>query len=141
MRISLPSTIALSAICAIAAQIAADQPKFEVASVKRTERGIIKNSLGPGTVTLIGDPLKIVLMEAFKVKTYQIIGPSWLDEDCFEIVAKMPEGATSDQIPAMLQALLAERFKLAAHKEDRPSTGYALVRLHFEGFESPSVRY
>jgi uncharacterized protein (TIGR03435 family) len=27
----------------------------------------------------------------------------------------------------MLQALLAERFKLAAHKEDRASTGYALV--------------
>ena len=32
-----------------------------------------------------------------------------------------------DQIPAMLQALLAERFKLAAHKEDRPHSGYALV--------------
>ena len=61
-----------------------------------------------------GDPLKVVVMEAFKVKAYQIVGPSWLDEDCFEIVAKMPEGATSDQIPAMLQALLAERFKLAA---------------------------
>ena len=74
-----------------------------------------------------GDPLKIVLMEAFKVKLYQIVGPSWLDEDCFEIVAKMPEGATSDQIPAMLQALLVERFKLAAHKEDRPRPVYALV--------------
>src|SRR5664279_1179335 len=127
MKISLRSTIALSAICAIAALTAADQPKFEVASVKRTERGIIKNSLGPGTVTLKGDPLKIVLMEAFKVKTYQIVGPSWLDEDCFDIVAKMPEGATSDQIPAMLQALLAERFKLTAHKEDRTRPVYALV--------------
>ena len=127
MKISLRSTIALSAICAIAALTAADQPKFEVASVKRMDRGIIHNSMGPGTVTLKGDPLKIVLMEAFKVKTYQIIGPSWLDEDCFEIVAKMPEGATSDQIPAMLQALLVERFKLAAHKEDRPGPAYALV--------------
>jgi uncharacterized protein (TIGR03435 family) len=27
----------------------------------------------------------------------------------------------------MLQALLTERFKLVAHKEDRPSSGYALV--------------
>jgi uncharacterized protein (TIGR03435 family) len=91
------------------------------------ERGIISNSLGPATVTLKGNPLKIVLMEAFKMKTYQIVGPSWLDEDCFEIVAKMPEGATSDQIPAMLQALLAERFKLVAHKEDRPRPAYALL--------------
>lgn len=127
MNISLRSTIALSAICAITALTAADQPKFEVASVKRMERGMIHNSMGPGTVTLKGDPLKIVLMEAFKVKAYQIVGPSWLDEDCFDIVAKMPEGATSDQIPAMLQALLVERFKLAAHKEDRPSPVYALV--------------
>lgn len=124
MKIFFASLIALSAL---AAQNATNQPKFEVASVKRTDRGIIKNSLGPGTVTLKGDPLKIVLMEAFKVKSYQIEGPSWLDQDCFDIVAKMPEGATSDQIPAMLQALLAERFKLAAHKEDRPRPVYVLV--------------
>jgi uncharacterized protein (TIGR03435 family) len=55
------------------------------------------------------------------------VGPSWLDEDSFEIVAKMPEGSTSDQIPAMLEALLRERFKLAAHKEDRPRPVYALM--------------
>jgi uncharacterized protein (TIGR03435 family) len=127
MKIILPSTIALSAMCAIAALSGDDQPKFEAASVKRMDRGVIHNSLGPGTVILKGDPLKVVLMEAFHVKTYQIVGPSWLDEDCFEIVAKMPEGATSDQIPAMLQALLVERFKLAAHKEDRPRPVYALV--------------
>src|ERR1700694_3468873 len=66
-------------------------------------------------------------MEAFKVKAYQIVGPSWLDEDFFDIVAKMPEGAGREQIPAMLQALLVERSKLAAHKEDRPRPVFALV--------------
>jgi uncharacterized protein (TIGR03435 family) len=127
MRILLPSTIALSAICAIAALTGEDQPKFETASVKWMDPGIIHNALGPGTVVLRGDPLKVVLMEAFQVKTDQIIGPSWLDDACFEIIAKIPEGATSDQIPAMLQALLVERFKLVAHKEDRPRPVYALV--------------
>jgi uncharacterized protein (TIGR03435 family) len=117
-------------LCAIAAQNGTDQPKFEEASVKRIERGIIHNVLGPGTVILRGDPLRIILAEAFNVKTYQIAGPSWLDEDCFEVVAKMPGGATSDPIPAMLQALLAERFKLAAHKENRPRPIYALVVDH-----------
>jgi uncharacterized protein (TIGR03435 family) len=126
MKLFLPSTIAVS-ICAIAILSAEDQPKFETASVKRMDRGVIHNSLGPGTVVLRGDPLKIILMEAFKVKTYQIAGPSWLDEDCFEIVARMPEGATADQIPAMLQVLLVERFKLAAHKENRPRPVYALI--------------
>jgi uncharacterized protein (TIGR03435 family) len=66
-------------------------------------------------------------MEAFKVKVDQIEGPSWLETDCFEISAKIPEGVPSDHLPAMLQALLTERFKLAAHKEDRSRSGYALV--------------
>ena len=127
MRIVPRLTIALSAIGTIVALHADGQLKFEAASVKRMERGIIHNSLGPGTVILKGDPLKVVLMEAFGMKSYQIVGPSWLDEDCFDIAAKMPAGATVDQIPAMLQALLAERFQLAAHKEDRPRPVYALV--------------
>src|SRR5580700_7274113 len=105
----------------------ADQPRFEAASVKRTEGGVVSKSLGPGTVVLRGIPLKPILAEAFKVRGEQIVGPSWLDEDSFEIVGKMPEGSTSDQTPAMLEALLRERFKLAAHKEDRPRPVYALV--------------
>ncbi len=126
MKISLRSTIALSGIWAITSLTAADQPKFEVASVK-VAQCIISKSLDPGTVVLRGFPLKPILTEAFKVRKDQIVGPSWLDEDCFEIVAKMPEGATSDQIPAMLQALLVERFKLAARKEDRARPVYALI--------------
>jgi uncharacterized protein (TIGR03435 family) len=39
----------------------------------------------------------------------------------------MPEGVGKDRMPAMLQALLADRFKLAAHMEDRPRNVYALV--------------
>jgi uncharacterized protein (TIGR03435 family) len=119
--------VALLAICTSSVLYCEDQPKFETASVKRIDRGVIHNSMGPGTVTLRGDPLKIILMEAFQVKTYQVVGPGWLDEDCFEIVAKMPEGATSDQIPAMLRALLVERFHLAARKENQPHPVYALV--------------
>lgn len=110
------------------AAVATGQPKFETASVKRLDRcSLIQNSVDPGMIALKGDPLNIVLMEAFKVKVNQIAGPSWLAEDCFEIVAKMPQGAPADQMPAMLQALLAERFKLSAHKENRQQSGYALV--------------
>lgn len=115
------------AICAITSLTAADQPKFEAASVKRTDQCSMRNSLDPGMLTLNGDPLKLVLAEAFAVKIDQIVGPSWLDSDCFVIIAKIPEGATKDQHPAMLQALLVERFKLAAHKESRVRPGYALL--------------
>ena len=130
MNTCLASAIALAAISALAAQNAPNQPKFEVASVKRVEGGDIKTSLDPldpGILTLKGLPLKVALSQAFQVPMDQITGPAWLDEDCFDIIAKMPEGATKDQMPAMLQALLAERFKLAAHKESHPRPGYAMV--------------
>jgi len=66
-------------------------------------------------------------MEAFKVKMEQIEGPSWLETDCFDVSGKIPDGVAKVQLPTMLQGLLAERFKLAAHQEDRPRSGYALV--------------
>jgi len=92
----------------------------------------MENTVDPGMIALNGDPLKVILMEAFRVKTDQIVGPSWLDSECFTINAKMPNagmpaGATGDQLPAMLQALLAERFKMTVHRESRPQPGYALV--------------
>jgi uncharacterized protein (TIGR03435 family) len=102
-------------------------PKFEVASVKRADRCGAGNSLDPGAIALHGIPLKAVVMEAFSVKMDQIVGPSWLDEDCFDLLAKMPEGAIKDQLPAMFQALLVDRFNLVVHHESHPSPGYALV--------------
>ena len=121
------SAIALAAIGAFAAQNAPAQNKFEVASVKRVEQGEIKISMDPGILTLKGVPLKVALSQAFKLPMDQVTGPAWLDQDCFDIIARMPEGATADQMPAMLQALLAERFKLTAHRESHPHPGYALV--------------
>jgi uncharacterized protein (TIGR03435 family) len=127
VKIFFLSLIAFSATCIANAQDAPIQPKFEVASIKRADQCGGRNSIDPGSVAFRGVPLKGVLMEAFKVKMEQIEGPSWLETDCFDISAKIPDGATRDQLPAMLQALLAERFKLAAHKKDRPRSGYELV--------------
>jgi uncharacterized protein (TIGR03435 family) len=39
----------------------------------------------------------------------------------------MPEGATKEQVPAMLKTLLAERFKLLVHREQREHPVYALM--------------
>ena len=47
--------------------------------------------------------------------------------DRYDIEAKGKGASVPDQLRLMLQALLAERFKLAAHEEDRARTGYALV--------------
>jgi len=103
------------------------QPQFETAAVKRSEKCTLQNVIDPGMVALHGDPLNVVLMEAFRVKIDQIVGPSWLASSCFSIDATIPPGVTKDKVPEMLRALLVERFKLAFHKETRSTAGYALV--------------
>jgi uncharacterized protein (TIGR03435 family) len=127
MKLTPALTAGVCAFFGVTLLMGADQPKFETASVKPAERCSLQNSVDPGMIALDGDPLKLVLREAFKVDLDRIIGPSWLDADCFQITGKVPNGATRDQIPAMLQALLTERFKLAAHTEKRLLPGYALV--------------
>ncbi|HLK70301.1 MAG TPA: TIGR03435 family protein [Bryobacteraceae bacterium] len=54
-------------------------------------------------------------------------GPKWLDTTRFDIVAKARSGAAPDSVRAMLQALLAERFHLEVHKEDKPLPVYVLT--------------
>jgi uncharacterized protein (TIGR03435 family) len=127
MKVFFASLLALSLAFTAKGQNASVQPRFEVASVKRTNECGGRNYIGPGSVALRGVFLKAVLMEAFQVKTNQIQGPSWLETDCFDMDAKIPVDGNMGQIPAMFQALLTERFKLAAHTEDRVRPGYALV--------------
>jgi uncharacterized protein (TIGR03435 family) len=45
----------------------------------------------------------------------------------FDIVAKMPEGATKEQLPQMLQSLLEERFQLKFHRGSKENSVYGLV--------------
>jgi len=54
-------------------------------------------------------------------------GPSWLDSDRFEIVAKVPPRSSEADRQVMLQALLADRFKLVVHKEDKPQDVFTLT--------------
>ena len=42
-------------------------------------------------------------------------------------MAKLPEGANKDQVPEMLQALLADRFKLTIHRDTKDHAVYALI--------------
>ena len=69
--------------------------------------------------------LKELIAYAYKLRVYEINGPDWMVTDRFDIAARMPDGASKDDVPDMLRALLAERFKLAAHQEmqDQPVLG------------------
>lgn len=57
---------------------------------------------------------------AYRVEDFQILGgPGWLDSDRFDIEAKAAGSPPQEQVRLMLQSLLADRFKLALHREIR----------------------
>ena len=105
--------------------------EFEVASVKANKTGpmaMMAMRPVPGTFNMTNVPLRLLLMQAYRISPYQLVGgPGWLDSERFDIVAKSPVGASFDQTMLMLRGLLAERFKLKVHGETRDAQIYALV--------------
>jgi len=110
---------------------------FEVASVKPAApvgRGQLLSGqthvgmqIDAARVDIGGMSLAELIRVAYRVKLYQVSGPDWMASERFDVLAKMPEGANREQVPEMLQALLAERFKLTAHRESKEHAVYALV--------------
>jgi uncharacterized protein (TIGR03435 family) len=54
-------------------------------------------------------------------------GPSWLEMDRFDVIAKPPAHSTAESRQLMLRALLADRFKLAIHNDSKPMAAYKLT--------------
>jgi uncharacterized protein (TIGR03435 family) len=54
-------------------------------------------------------------------------GPSWLETDRFDVIAKAPANTPPEAVKLMLQALLADRFKLVVHKDTKPIQGFVLT--------------
>jgi uncharacterized protein (TIGR03435 family) len=111
-------------IFALAVGAFAQALTFEVASVKLTPPpldGRISISINgdAGRIDWQGVPLKFMIARAYEVQDFQVSGPDWLATQRFEVIAKLPQGATEKQIPEMLRALLAERFTLTVHKESK----------------------
>jgi uncharacterized protein (TIGR03435 family) len=129
--IVLATAVSTHVAGALAAQAngAVDEPRFEVASISphrdtgRTEAGFEES---PSSVRIRNLSLRALIRLAFGVMDTQIVGPGWLDSVVFDIVAKPPSGYQSQQLPVLLRNLLADRFKLAAHREQKEVAGFAL---------------
>jgi uncharacterized protein (TIGR03435 family) len=126
--------LALSALalCALAQQ-ATNPAMFEVADVKPSNpaAGIPGKAriLPGGRIELYGATAKNLIMFAYGVQENMIVGATkWAETEHFDVVAKAPEGTPPAMIRTMLQSLLADRLKLALHREDRPGQAYVLSR-------------
>jgi uncharacterized protein (TIGR03435 family) len=84
---------------------------------------------------------------AYGVQDVQVSGPPWLSDVWFDIFAKSASPVSVAELRAMLRTLLAERFKLAVHRDSKEMTalvltvgkdGHKLKAVDAEG--SPSFR-
>src|SRR4051812_9748118 len=102
----------LLTLCSVCAQQSDTSLTFEVASIKPSPppvgnmlRVMMQGGPGtpdPGRLNYANVSLKNLMTTAYKVKGYQISGPSWLDSERFDITAKIPAGTTKEQFQTML---------------------------------------
>jgi uncharacterized protein (TIGR03435 family) len=87
---------------------------------------------GPGT----DDPALLVCQNldlfnlvcmAHGINYFQLSAPDWMRDVRYDVRAKVPEGTTKEQVKAMWQNLMADRFKLVVHSETREIQSYELA--------------
>ena len=120
------------------------KPQFEVASVKPSAPGralppmmreMLRNEGRPGEIAMTGpDRVRLqnstlldLIATAYRVRATQVSGPDWLSDQGFDIEAKVPEGTPKEELNAMLQSLLEERFSLRVHRGTQTGPGFALA--------------
>jgi len=121
----------------------ADQPAFEVASIKPNPTGIgIRGHSFPGDrFEAANVPVRDLIMIAYGdpgrlLPDFMMSGgPSWIDRDRFDIHAKVGSGLPNSiaQKQVMLRGLLADRFKLKVHTELLDAPIYALTLARQDG--------
>lgn len=104
-------------------------PAFDVASVKQSAPGSSGGGItpGPNGLTAKNVTLLFCMRIAYNVQDYQISGPSWLNTEQYDIVAKTGAPVSQDQLRLMLQTLLADRFGLVFHRQEATRSVYALT--------------
>lgn len=135
------SRAVLTVACGALAQ--GQPPKFEVATIKLAPAGaygmFVRFDPG-GRVSLTNMTLKGMIGFAWNLQPFQVSGgPPWIDSTRYVVAAKPDGSPKSSEIPAMVQALLAERFQLAVHHGTQELPIYAVVLARKDGKLGPRL--
>jgi uncharacterized protein (TIGR03435 family) len=108
----------------------APQATFNAVSIKPDKSGDNRVMLRPepgGRFLATNATVEMLLNTAYQLKPHQLIGaPSWITSEHFDIEARAESSIPFNQMRPMLQAMLADRFKLAVHHETRQVPQYSL---------------
>jgi len=105
------------------------KPRFEVASVRLSSApgSVSTQRITESRVDLGNISLKALVRMAFRVRDFELFAPDWLVEVRVDVQATLPAGSTRQQVPDMLQDLLANRFGVVTRRETRPMQVHELV--------------
>jgi len=135
-------------VIASLALVTAQSPAFEVATVKpNTGSSSVRTSTffqRSSQLSIVNHQLRLLMAMAFRFDVNQmgtrIVGlPRWGDTDAFDIQAAVAGTPSTDDKRAMLQTLLADRFKLTFHRGTRQLPVFGLV-LVSPGRHGPQLR-
>lgn len=113
--------------------MAADaDPGIKVATIKPSEPGEKRRliTFSGRELVIVGFTLSDIVKFAYGVQEKQIInGPGWMGTDRFDVNAQpdQPGMPNSQQLQKMLQKLLADRFQMKFHRDERDMSAYVLT--------------
>jgi uncharacterized protein (TIGR03435 family) len=132
--------LALAGMCVVAILIlggvcvsgAAAQVAFAAATIKPSAGAVQfehdgKTETSPGSLRMRDVTVNTCIKWAYGLQDNQIVGPAWLQSEHFDIVAKADEPANNEQMKLMLQTLLADRFKLSFHRQNKELKAFVLT--------------
>jgi uncharacterized protein (TIGR03435 family) len=106
---------------------------FEVVSVKLNQSAVVDWDFDSPPGRVVGTNVLLRDLIRFAYYVYggdweaRIAGPDWIKSARFDVDARTPGPVTTPRAMSMLRSLLADRFKLKAHFEQRDVSAYALV--------------
>jgi uncharacterized protein (TIGR03435 family) len=128
----------------------AARPAFEVASIKPSASGGTQGGVrsDPERLTATNATIRQLLLFAYDLPDYQILGPRAIETERYDVTAKASVPVDTGQLRLMLQTLLTDRLRLKFHRETKTVPVYWLmaakngpkVRKLEEGDQSPALR-
>jgi uncharacterized protein (TIGR03435 family) len=123
VRLFLLSAFALTCF----GQAPSEAPAFDAASIRPAQEGRTQILTSPGTLTMRNVNLLDIVSWAYDIAHLQISGPDWMRTTRYDLLAKAEGGGGEDRLRMMLSRLLAERFGLSAHFEQKEMQAYVLT--------------
>src|SRR5215469_135930 len=105
-------------------------PAFDVASVKLHSASNLLGTMMqelPGSLQYRKVNLIAVIRRAYGVETQQVVAPTWMSTEVYDIEAKLSPDTAAPRLQLMLQNLLAERFHLQVHRDKKQMIAYNLI--------------